>query len=99
MAKLNCWELKKCGRETGGIKAKELGVCPATESSRANGINGGKSGGRACWAIAGTFCGGNIQGNFAQKINNCQNCEFYELVIAEEMPNYTGTIQILNKIR
>lgn len=23
----NCWEFKKCGRETGGSKVKELGVC------------------------------------------------------------------------
>jgi len=26
----NCWEYKKCGREPGGIKVHELGVCPAT---------------------------------------------------------------------
>ena len=25
----NCWEIKKCGRETGGPKSKELGVCVA----------------------------------------------------------------------
>jgi hypothetical protein len=29
--KLNCWEVKKCGREPGGVKVKELGVCPASE--------------------------------------------------------------------
>jgi len=25
---LNCWEFKKCGREPGGEKASELGICP-----------------------------------------------------------------------
>lgn len=28
--KLNCWEFKKCGREPGGLKARERGACPAT---------------------------------------------------------------------
>ncbi len=28
MAK-NCWDFKSCGREQGGTKAAELGVCPA----------------------------------------------------------------------
>jgi hypothetical protein len=26
---LNCWEFKKCGREAGGAKAADSGVCPA----------------------------------------------------------------------
>jgi len=26
---MNCWEFKKCGREKGGAKAKELGLWPA----------------------------------------------------------------------
>jgi hypothetical protein len=29
MSKLNCWELKKCGREAGGAKSNEMGICPA----------------------------------------------------------------------
>jgi len=27
MAKLNCWEFMKCGREVGGKNVKELGIC------------------------------------------------------------------------
>jgi hypothetical protein len=27
----NCWEFKNCGREIGGIKVKEMGVCPALQ--------------------------------------------------------------------
>jgi len=30
-----------------------------------------------CWQIAGTHCGGAIQGQFAKKIGDCQNCEIY----------------------
>jgi hypothetical protein len=60
--KLNCWEFKKCGREAGGAKAKELGVCPATEDEKLNTVHGGKNAGRSCWVLAGTMCGGKVQG-------------------------------------
>ncbi len=48
MKKINCWKYKKCGQEPGGNKVYELGVCPAATNSTANGINGGKNGGRIC---------------------------------------------------
>ena len=32
--KKNCWEYKKCGREVGGAKVKDLGVCPAATNSK-----------------------------------------------------------------
>jgi hypothetical protein len=85
--KKNCWEFKKCGREPGGPKAMELGVCPAAAVASANGLNGGRNGGRICWALTGTFCGGRIQGTFAQKLGNCMTCEFYKLVWQEEGPD------------
>ncbi len=31
-----------------------------------------------CWKIAGTYCGGEIQGAFAQKYGNCSVCEVYK---------------------
>jgi hypothetical protein len=42
MGKNNCWEIKKCGRNPGGIKVAELGLCPAAVEEKTNGINGGK---------------------------------------------------------
>jgi len=80
----NCWEVKNCGRNPGGVKTKELGVCPASSDIASEGINGGKNGGRICWAIAGTFCGGKVQGEFAQKQLSCMNCEFFKRVQEEE---------------
>jgi len=82
--KLNCWEFKKCGREPSGVKCKEKGVCPATTETSCININGGKNGGRICWAIAGTFCGGIVQGDFAQKSVSCMSCDFFKLVKLEE---------------
>jgi hypothetical protein len=63
---MNCWEFKKCGREAGGAKAKELGVCPAYPD---NGVH--------CAHIAGTLCGGKVQGSFAMKVATCMRCDFY----------------------
>ncbi|HEY3352292.1 MAG TPA: hypothetical protein VGQ83_03520 [Polyangia bacterium] len=63
---MNCWEFKRCGREAGGSKAAELGVCAAYPS-----------GGHACAMIAGTLCGGRVQGSFAQKLSTCLECDFY----------------------
>ena len=84
MPHVNCWEFKNCGRQPGGGKASELGVCPAVSEHRVNGANGGINGGRVCWYIAGTLCGGKVQGTFATKLSNCRQCAFYELVIKEE---------------
>ena len=82
--KKNCWEHKKCGRQPGGSKAAELGVCPVTTYGELNGAHGGKNAGRACWAIAGSLCGGKIQGTYAQKLSNCWRCDFMNQVKKEE---------------
>jgi len=82
--KTNCWEVKKCGREKNGAKVAELGVCPAATDESANNINSGVNGGRICWALSGTFCGGKKQGTFAQKQASCMACEVYKMVMAEE---------------
>ena len=79
----NCWEFKKCGREAGGSKALELGVCPAYTFTPANGFCGGKNAGRGCAYVAGTFCGGVVQGNASAKEKNCAECEFYRILKKE----------------
>jgi hypothetical protein len=81
---LNCWEFKKCGREPGGRNEHKLGVCPAAEWDKRDSINGGKRGGRICWALVGTLCGGRVQGVFAEKIATCLDCEFYHYVHQQE---------------
>ena len=80
----NCWERKACGRQPGGGKVETLGVCPASLPNPFDGTNRGTYGGRFCWAIAGTFCGGKVQGSLAQKLVNCLNCDFLATVQEEE---------------
>lgn len=99
MGKINCWEFKKCGRQTNGSKVTELGVCPASMENKTDKINDGKNGGRACWVIAGTLCKGEIQGTFALKIKNCLNCDFYRLVRKEEGINFKTAGDILHLFR
>jgi hypothetical protein len=96
--KRNCWEFKKCGREPGGAKATEFGVCPAATEVRLTGKNSGKNGGRACWAIAGTLCGGKVQGAFAAKVASCLACDFYTEVGKEEGVNHESAKAILAKL-
>ncbi len=88
--KINCWEFKNCGRQPDGDKAKELGVCPVTISKDLGGAHGGQNAGRACWVVAGSLCGGKIQGTYAQKLNNYWRCEFMNRVKQEEEPNALG---------
>jgi signal transduction histidine kinase len=59
---VKCWEYMKCGRD------KDASLkCPAYPNF-----------GRVCWAVAGTFCEGKVQGTFAQKYEDCQKCEFFQ---------------------
>ena len=90
MAKLNCWEHKNCGRQPGGHKSQELGICPVTTHKELHGAHEGKNAGRACWAIAGSLCGGKIQGTYAQKRSNCWRCDFMNVVKKEEDPAPLG---------
>jgi two-component system NtrC family sensor kinase len=60
--KVQCWEYMKCGRDSDASLK-----CPAYPNF-----------GRICWAVAGTFCEGKVQGTFAQKYEDCKKCEFYQ---------------------
>ena len=80
----NCWDFKNCGRNPGGANAAELGVCPAAVDASMDGTNEGTNAGRICWAVTGTFCGGTVQGTFAQKKLSCLTCEFFKAVTLEE---------------
>ena len=89
--KTNCWEAKNCGRHPGGKRAEEFGVCPATTKIEAHGLNRGVNGGRVCWTLGGTLCGGEVQGSFATKLGSCMQCDFYLQVRREERDNFLPT--------
>lgn len=72
--KIPCWEFLKCG-----IEADASRRCSAFPDF-----------GRICWSTAGSFSEGVIHGICAQKIENCQECSFYQMV-NHYLPLYKGT--------
>jgi hypothetical protein len=97
--KRNCWEVMKCGREPGGSNAAEHGICPAVTCLKLDSAHGGKNAGRVCWIVAGTMCGGEIQGSFAKKHTDCRKCRFYQMVLEEEGPNFHLTIDLVGWLK
>ena len=93
--KKNCWEIKSCGRCT-SILGDD--ACPVCKEARLDGVHGGVNGGRACWTIPHTLCGGTKQGNFGNKFDNCKMCEFYKLVKEEEKGKFQLSATILSKL-
>ncbi len=95
--KMNCWEFHECGREAGGAKAHELGVCPSATAEKYHGVHGGTKAGRACWVVAGTYCEGKVQGSFADKHEECFSCEFYQHVKDQEKGQFLLTAVLLKR--
>ena len=91
----NCWEFMRCGREPGGCRADDLGICIAAVDSRLDGINGGTNAGRCCWLVAGTFCDDQVQGTFADKHDGCEHCDFYQKVQAEGGENAKQIVTLI----
>lgn len=97
--KKNCWEVKNCGRNAGGTHEKVLGTCPAYLESKLNGIHGGKNAGRTCWIVAGTLCGGKVQGSYAEKLTNCTVCDFYAQVKRDETPGFRASGDLVRIVK
>ena len=96
---VNCWEFKKCGRQPGGENVEIMGVCPAAVEKSLDGIHRGDNAGRACWIIAGTYCQGKVQGDYAAKIDNCTECDFFRKVIAEEHTSIHDATNLLTALK
>ncbi|MEH6472889.1 MAG: hypothetical protein V7752_16740 [Halopseudomonas sp.] len=94
----NCWEFQNCGRQPDGHSVKELGACPVPVEGRVDGTNKGVNAGRACWAVAGSLCKGEVQGTFANKLMDCGDCKFAHKVMDEQKDNFTNAKQILAKL-
>lgn len=99
MGKRNCWQVKGCGREVGGLNAGETGICPVCVQTQLNGVHGGNNAGRACWVVAGTLCKGQPQGTFAQKYKDCSRCDFYSKVKSEEGSNFQLSATLLSQLK
>jgi GlcNAc-P-P-Und epimerase len=97
--KPNCWEIKKCGRGPDSGQGDDHAPCPAATEKRLDGVHGGKNSGRACWVVAGTFCGGKVQGTHALKYDVCKKCDFFQQVAREEGKNFQRPLFLLSKLK
>jgi len=86
--KKNCWDYYGCGRQATRDCGTEHDVCPAYVETRLNGVHDGKNGGRACWVVRGTQCGGRIKRRVVPKFMACKLCDFKKTVIREERRNF-----------
>jgi signal transduction histidine kinase len=57
-----------------------------------------------CWQVAGTYCGGQVQGAFAQKYGNCSQCEVFKEAtsdpiyqIGEQFNNMMHVLEVKNR--
>jgi diguanylate cyclase (GGDEF)-like protein/PAS domain S-box-containing protein len=54
-----------------------------------------------CWEVAGTYCGGKVQGTFAKKLGDCRKCEVYQRARANPVmdmgESFNTMIAILNE--
>jgi dTDP-4-dehydrorhamnose reductase len=97
--KQNCWEFKQCCRGPDEKPPPSPELCPAATEKRLDGIHGGHNSGRACWAVAGTLCGGKVQGTHAVKHSLCQKCDFYQLVAKEEGEKLQRPLFLLSRLK
>jgi hypothetical protein len=82
MARPNCWDFMACSRGPDCSQSP----CPAATDRNSDGVNGGFNGGRFCWAVAGTYCGGETHCAHATEHDSCFDCEFFKLVKSQEGP-------------
>ena len=75
--KPNCWDVMLCGQDLSGD-------CSALSAECMDGVNGGKLGGRVCWALSETACGPHAVERVADKLPACLACEFFRAVEREE---------------
>ena len=97
-ARLNCWEYQGCGREPGGARSHR-GVCPAATAELLDGANSGSFGGRSCWIVDDTLCGGRPQGGYASKACECAKCSFMHRVEIEESLEFASEPDLLRIYR
>lgn len=54
-----------------------------------------------CWLVAGTFCRGEVQGKFANKLGNCRECEVYKTATSDPVTDieehFWGMMHVLQE--
>ena len=87
MSRKNCWEFRKCGRESARPGDSP---CPACTCKDLDGANGGRNAGRACWVAAGSMNFDEQSGQHPHPQKHCWMCDFFNAVREEEASSTAG---------
>jgi len=82
-SKLNCWEFRNCGLESGGVLSRVYGECTVPKVMKNDGVNGGVGAGRTCWSVVNS-CNSGCRPAGRKRRKSCLECEFHLRVISEE---------------
>ncbi len=93
-SKPNCWDVMGCSRGIGDDTPCVGDACRAATETLVDGVNGGHNGGRACWAVAGSFAMDSPDCK-RHGPSSCVDCPFFRMVITEELPNLEFSPRIL----
>ncbi len=75
---MRCWEIKRCGREVGGARVDEYGVCPVSRMMSDHNGDVEEADVVLCWRETNTLCGVVYGGAGAVKMMHCSDCEYYK---------------------
>ncbi len=73
--KTSCRPIKNQAEKTKRMNCWEFYTCPEERQQACPAFT--RKAGRSCWIVAGTLCGGQVQGTMAKKIGDCRMCDFY----------------------
>jgi len=77
-APLNCWDFVQCRQGPDSPKP-----CAVATDLASDGVNGGRNGGRLCWAVVGSLSGNERPFGCAHN-TDCLACDFFHLVKSEQ---------------
>ena len=89
MFSVNCWDHKGCGFGPQSGKKSGCQVCPAASHKNADGFLGGENGGRSCYFIMGTLCGGVGAQTEEEKHERCLDCTFFHTLQAKHGKSFS----------
>ncbi|MBF0454554.1 MAG: hypothetical protein HQL72_07010 [Magnetococcales bacterium] len=89
MLQKNCWQFKGCGFGPDSERCRGGDSCPAATLRSADGFLGGANGGRCCYFIAGTLCGGSKSLSLEEKQQQCIGCSFFGTLVAKHGKAFT----------
>jgi diguanylate cyclase (GGDEF)-like protein len=83
------------------LKWKEIGnrypemKCHDFKKCNASGCPAFRTNDFRCWLVAGTHCGGTVQGEFAKKYKNCFNCDYLKHIYSDPLKALYENITII----